>query len=175
MVAWNGWYHVNANTYGTWLPGDPRGWRERKHKKHVNGDYRNPPPAKSGDGMHNYAGGLLRQSPVRLTNVQRAIVGQAMVDLLVEQKVELLVFCLDATHLHLLGRFSITQVRPVVGRAKKHAYFELRNHKFVGRLWGNGSNVVPVKDRQHQLRVFDYITEHRDKGAWVWTFRDKWK
>ena len=44
MTAWNNWYHVNGNTYGTWLPGDPRGWRERGHKKHVAGDYKNPPP-----------------------------------------------------------------------------------------------------------------------------------
>ncbi|MGH7177977.1 MAG: hypothetical protein ACREJC_11395, partial [Tepidisphaeraceae bacterium] len=22
---WNDWYHVMAHTYGTWLPGDPRG------------------------------------------------------------------------------------------------------------------------------------------------------
>ena len=44
MGAWNGWYHVNGNTYGTWLPGDERGWRSRHHKVHVNGDYKNPPP-----------------------------------------------------------------------------------------------------------------------------------
>ena len=55
MAAWNNWYHVNGNTYGTWLPGDPRGWRERGHKKHVDGDYKSPPPAGSGDAMHRYA------------------------------------------------------------------------------------------------------------------------
>ena len=33
MPAWNGWYHVTGNTYGTWLPGDPRGWRECHRKR----------------------------------------------------------------------------------------------------------------------------------------------
>jgi len=39
MEPWNHWYHVNGNTYGTWLPGDPRGWRSYKHKRHVEGEY----------------------------------------------------------------------------------------------------------------------------------------
>ena len=71
MAAWNNWYHVNGNTYGTWLPGDPRGWRERGHKKHVAGDYKSPPPAGSGDGMQRYAKGLMKQPPVHLTHRQR--------------------------------------------------------------------------------------------------------
>ena len=33
--AWNGWYHVTGGTYGTWLRGDGRGWRDRKHRTHV--------------------------------------------------------------------------------------------------------------------------------------------
>ena len=41
MPAWNHWYHCTAHTYGTWLRGDPRGWRARHHREHVDGDYRN--------------------------------------------------------------------------------------------------------------------------------------
>ncbi len=102
MPAWRNWYHVSCNTYGTWLPGDPRGWRERKHKKHVDGE----------------------------------------------------------------------QVRPKVGRAKKHAYFNLRDTGFQGTVWEDGSDVVPISGRQHQLNVFAYIRRHRNEGAWVWTFRE---
>jgi len=172
MTAWNNWYHVNGNTYGTWLPGDPRGWRERAHKKHVAGDYKNPPPAGSGDPLHQHAKGLLRQPPVHLTTEQRAIAGKALVTMLMKQQIELLALSLDAIHFHLLGRFPNPKVRPVVGRAKKHAYFELRDHGFVGHLWGAGANVVPINDRKHQLNVFGYIGDHKLKGAWVWTFRE---
>src|SRR3954468_9029001 len=42
-TPWNNWYHCMGNTYGTWLPGDPRGFRTRLHREHVEGDYRNPP------------------------------------------------------------------------------------------------------------------------------------
>ncbi len=165
MAGWNGWYHVNGNTYGTWLPGDPRGWRERKHKTHVDGDYKDPPPAGSGVALHCHANALLKQPPVHLTALQRAIAGRAMVETLASQQIEVLVVSLDAIHFHVLGRFPGSQVRPVVGRAKKHAYFALHNHGFIGRLWGDGSNVVPIADRKHQLNAFDYITAHRAKGA----------
>ena len=39
------WWHVTLSTYGSWLPGDQRGFRSRKHKIHSSGDYKNPPPA----------------------------------------------------------------------------------------------------------------------------------
>jgi hypothetical protein len=35
---WHDWYHCVANTYGTWLPGDPRGWRSCHHRERVEGD-----------------------------------------------------------------------------------------------------------------------------------------
>jgi hypothetical protein len=172
VPGWNGWYHVNGNTYATWLPGDPRGWRERKHKEHVNGDYRHPPPTRSGDGLYRYTKESLKQPPVHLTFSQRAIAGQAMVEMLAIQQIEVLVLSLDAIHFHVLGRFPNSNVRPLVGRAKKHAYYEMHVQGFVGRLWGDGSNVVPIVDRKHQLNVFNYITAHQAKGAWLWTFRE---
>ena len=47
-TAWNRWYHVTCNTYGTWLRGDPRGWRERHHRRHVEGDYKHRPAPGTG-------------------------------------------------------------------------------------------------------------------------------
>jgi hypothetical protein len=173
MPGWNGWYHVNGNTYGTWLPGDPRGWRERKHKTHVDGDYRHPPPSGTGDGLHQYTRQSLKQPLVHLTAPERAIAGRAMVEMLALQGIEVLALSLDAIHFHVLGRFPGSSVRPITGRAKKHAYHEMHDQGFIGRLWGNGSNVVPITDRKHQLNVFNYITAHQAKGAWLWTFRDK--
>jgi hypothetical protein len=47
MSAWRDWYHVTGSTYGAWLPGDPRGFRTRHHRQHVEGDYKDPPPRAS--------------------------------------------------------------------------------------------------------------------------------
>ena len=172
MSAWNGWYHVSCDTYGTWLPGDPRGWRERKHKKHVGGDYKTPPPKGSGDALHKHSRDLLKQSPVHLDTRQREMTGHALVEMLLHQEIELLTLSVDAIHFHLLGRFSDSEVRPKVGRAKKHAYFSLRDRGLQGVLWEDGSDVVPITGRQHQLNVFGYIGRHDEKDAWVWTFRE---
>ena len=172
MSAWNGWYHVSCNTYGTWLPGDPRGWRERKHEKHVGGDYKNPPPNGSGDALCKHACGLLKQLPVHLDAQQRGMAGRALVEMLLHQEIELLALSVDPIHFHLLGRFPDSEVRPKVGRAKKHAYFNLRDHGLQGTFWEDGSDVVPITGRRHQLNAFGYIGRHGDRGAWVWTFRE---
>jgi hypothetical protein len=49
------WYHVTINTYGTWLPGDPRGFHSRGHRVHSSGDYREPPPEREHAGLHRWS------------------------------------------------------------------------------------------------------------------------
>lgn len=172
MDAWNGWYHVNGNTYGTWLPGDPRGWRSKRHKRHVEGDYKSPPQEGSDDALRGHARGLLKQPPVYLDPAQRQIAGQALVEMLLDQQIEIIVLGLSAVHFHLLARFSDKRVRPRVARAKKHATFTLRDHGHVGKVWSQKDKVTPISDRRHQLRTFKYIGRHHDQGAWLWTFRE---
>ena len=172
MKAWNGWYHVNGNTYGTWLPGDPRGWREKRHRKHVAGDYKNLPPSGSGAGLHRHSRQLLTHQPVHLNQAQRQIAGQGLVEMLVRDGTKLLAVSMGAIHYHILGRFSDKQVLQRVGQAKRHAYYLLRARWQMKKVWQRLSNVTPIADRPHQVRVFRYVREHKEQGAWVWTFRD---
>ena len=172
MEAWNGWYHVNGNTYGTWLPGDPRGWREKRHRKHVEGDYKNPPPKGSGDALLYHSRKLLKHPPVRLNREQQKVAGRAMVDELVAKGIEVLVLSMDAIHYHILARFHDKRVRPVVGLAKLNAYHRLRDQWKVQKAWERLSHVKPVTDRTHQVNVFNYILSHKEKGAWVWNYRE---
>ena len=44
VVRGGKWFHFMTSTYGSWLYGDPRGFRTRHHREHVDGDYKNPPP-----------------------------------------------------------------------------------------------------------------------------------
>jgi len=46
------WFHITFSTYGAWLPGDPRGFRAWKHKRHSSGDYTNRPPRGEHAGLH---------------------------------------------------------------------------------------------------------------------------
>ena len=68
---WNHWYHCTASTYGTWLRGDPRGWRARHHREHVEGDYRNPPPPGTYAPMLAQSKKLMKRPAVHLPNEVR--------------------------------------------------------------------------------------------------------
>jgi hypothetical protein len=48
------WRHIILNTKNTWLHGDDRGFRDRKHRIHSSGDYKNPPPEGEHPGLHRY-------------------------------------------------------------------------------------------------------------------------
>jgi len=172
MQAWNGWYHVNGNTYGTWLRGDPRGWRTRWHRQHVAGDYKNRPAQGTFEETYAMSKRLLKKSPVYLDEAQRKIAGQALVEKLIEMGVEPLACSQDASHYHILAKFPDNQVRQAVGRAKKHASHVLRGHGLEGTVWARKCRALPVRDRQHQLNAFHYIESHGNKGAWAWTFRE---
>ncbi len=172
MAAWMDWYHVSGSTYGTWVRGDPRGWRARQHREHVEGDYRNPPPEGKYDGLFLYSHHLMKSDPVFLTREQCGLAGRAMVDALRGMGIQLLVLSLDRVHYHLLAKFPGHDVKAKVGRAKKKASDELSKHGLLGRVWAKGCHVEPAQDRTHQVNAYEYVKDHELEGAWVWTYRD---
>ena len=172
MDAWRGWYHVTGNTYGTWLPGDPRGWRDHGHRTHVEGDYHDPPPPGTYDGLHHYSQHARKSDSVFFDATQRRVAAQCLAWMLLRIDIEVIAISVDGIHLHILARFPDTQVRPRVGRAKKHASHVLRDYGLTGTVWAKKCRPLPVRDREHQVNVFNYIVSHGLEGAWVWTFRD---
>jgi hypothetical protein len=107
MGGWNRWYHCKSSTFGTWLPGDERGFRTRKHREHVEGDNRNPPAA----GMYAQRNAIVRARLTRpavvLTAQQRDLTLAEVVDSLRRHDVEIIAMCASATHMHVLGRFLL--------------------------------------------------------------------
>ena len=175
-AAWNNWFHVTLHSYGTWLRGDPRGWRARDHREHCEGDYKHRPPPGTFDKLHAKSKALMTRPTVHVDGDIRQFVVEAVVDKLQRDGIEVLVACLDGIHLHLLARFRDHLVRHWTGRAKKHAshlvrQYELRVEK--GGLWAELSSVHPIKDRRHQLNAFWYILDHQKRGAAVWRFDPK--
>jgi len=171
MSAWNGWYHVTGGTYGTWLRGDARGWRDRKHRTHVEGDYRHPPPKGTYDDLLEQVRASMEHPPMKLGADERRRVGQAMVEKLLEMHSEVLSFALDAVHYHFLVRFPPISARAIVGKAKLHAYHELAATGPPRKLWAKRCRVQPIDGRAHQLRTYRYVRDPGDAGAWVWSFK----
>jgi hypothetical protein len=60
-----------GNTYGTWLPGDERGFRTENQKLDVPHDYKDPPPKGKYDGLHRYSRSLLKREPVYLETLEQ--------------------------------------------------------------------------------------------------------
>jgi len=172
MKPWKGWYHINGNTYGTWLRGDPRGWRARHHREHCDGDYKNPPPPGKYDALYQQSKRLMKHNPVLLDRAAQELAGRALVEMLDMQNIPVIALSLDKRHYHILAKFPDNKVRPVIGRAKKHAYHVLRNQGHQGPVWGKRARVLPVRNRQHQVNVYHYIIDHQKRGSWVWTFKE---
>ena len=167
------WFHCTTHTYGAWLYGDPRGFRTRHHREHVEGDYKNPPPTGKYDAQLVRSKRLLKQPPVVLPPEWRAVGGGAVWDRLAGLGAEVIAVASDATHIHLLAKLPPVAVRNWVGLAKKqHAWFVARERGWVGKLWAARGKATPIRDRQHQVNCFHYILRHAEGGAWVWSFRD---
>lgn len=60
------WFHIMWSTYGVWLHGDPRGFRDRFHRIHSSGDYKHPPPKGEHAGLHRYMARIMHKEPVSL-------------------------------------------------------------------------------------------------------------
>ena len=169
----NDWYHVTLHAYGSWLRGDPRGWRERHHREHRVGDYRNPPPKGKFERIHARSKFLMTRDPVSIAQNLRQFVVEAIVERLQREEIETLIASADAKHVHVLARFTDHRPEHWIGLAKKHASHLLRQEGLrtdKGGLWAKRARAEPIKDRKHQLNTFRYILAHSQKGAAIWTF-----
>ena len=127
MSPWNDWYHSTAHTYGTWLRGDPRGWRARHHREHVEGDYKRPPPTGKYDALHEYSKSLMKRDPVKLDDAPICtFVLERFVERLQEFHIPVPVACFDGIHAHALVQCREHNPRIVVGIAKQYATAQLK-------------------------------------------------
>ena len=167
------WYHIILTTYGAWLPGDPRGFRTRHHRQHVEGDYKNPPPPGRYEKLKKHSTESLKHPPVILSPELRPVVGKALRDRLHEFKVLVACLSVGGQHIHLLAKMPIEQSRTLIGSVKQHTWFVLREKGWTNKLWGKKAKSIPIRDRAHQINVYNYIIEHQNEGAWVWKHSDR--
>jgi hypothetical protein len=177
MGAWNHWYHCTAHTYGTWLRGDPRGWRARHHREHVEGDYKNPPPKGRYAKLLAYSKSLMKRDTVRLDDLDVIeFVLLAVIDRLIERKISTRIGCFDGVHLHLLVQCPNGDPKIVVGIAKQYATAQMKAHglavgfglKIGEGIWAKGSHAKPITNAGHLDRATGYIHDHIDRRAVVW-------
>src|SRR5690242_11549259 len=114
------WRHVTINTRGSWLHGDPRGFRTRKHRIHSSGDYRNPPPKGEHAGLHRYHKRRAREA-VRIPFSFRAVVGRAIIKTLREMRFRVILVAVGKVHGHVVVELpnDMKRIRAIIGDAKR--------------------------------------------------------
>ncbi len=178
ITAWQGWYHCTVSTYGTWLPGDPRGWRERNHHEHVEGDYKNPPkPTKFARGRLQHSKRIMRGEPYHFQPQHREHVGKLLLENFARQKVSVAALAVCKSNVHILLRKPDGLVKKSLGMAKRHVTFEFSppvndQTRERQRIWEGEGGAKPIHDLQHGKVAVQYILDHIAEGAWVWSFRD---
>src|SRR5262245_43472706 len=119
---WNDWYHTTVHVYGSWLRGDPRGWRARHHREHVEGDYRNPSPHGKYDKLHEYSKSLMKREPVKINSAPICdFVLRCLLDRLRQFQIHVAIGCFDGIHAHALMQCPKHNPRIVFGIAKQYA------------------------------------------------------
>ncbi|MDZ4688882.1 MAG: hypothetical protein SH850_27720 [Planctomycetaceae bacterium] len=163
------WFHIIISTYGSWLPGDPRGFRTRHHREHVEGDYKHPPPKGMYDQRHQHSRKLLTQPATIIPSALRPVIGEAVRERLEQESGRVLVVACGGQHVHVQVQLPDGDARHPAGLAKRHATFVAHANGFEGKLWALKPKIVRIKDRTHQKNVYQYILDHAKEGAWVWS------
>jgi len=160
------WRHVVLSTLNSWLPGDPRGFRSKRHKTHSGGDYRHRPPQDEHAGLHQYAR-LISGSPVVIPVRHRPTVGRTILDKLEHRCLTLAV---AGMHVHLLAELPVdlAATKKTLGRCKGAASHAIRE-VLPGRVWARDGDYKMIRDYQHQQRAYRYILDQ--DNAWIWDFR----
>lgn len=167
---WNDWYHCMGHTYGTWLPGDRRGFRTRHHREHVEGDYKNPPPKGKYDATFERSRQLMKRDPIYLSRKQRTLVTKLLVESLQRRDLDVAVACVTDVHFHILARFADHNPRHWIGVAEKESSHHAKQAQLApaGGIWAVRSKSLPARSRTHQLNAARYIFDHRCQGGAVW-------
>jgi len=129
------WRHVIVSTYGSWLPGDTRGFRTRNHKIHSSGDYKSPPPFEEHERLRTYQHAQNREKVV-IPEMLKEVVGKAVIAKLQKLGFRINAISVASTHSHWLVELPLEKKEAweVVGQAKSAASQAVRE-TIPGGIW----------------------------------------
>lgn len=164
---------VTWATYGSWLPGDPRGFRTFRAKEYV------PPPeryAKDGEATYDpqdYADRYAKakeQTPtaVRLSAAEQSICMKAIVEELALLQIPVHIISVEDYHVHLIAPFGVHWIRPTVGRLKSAATRAIPNPGDRKRIWAKNCHMASLNSDTALVNATAYVRHHGEQGAIIW-------
>jgi hypothetical protein len=167
------WWLITWTTYGTWLPGDPRGFRTWRAQQYVA-----PPARYAANGEPTYSARQFRAlhqknldacQPTVLNGRWQQIVLESLRSELDTIAVDSAIVAIAPTHVHWLARFGPLGIRPIVARLKAAATRALHgNGMDANRVWAKGCSMKSLRGQNAFDNAFAYVERHRSEGAVIY-------
>jgi hypothetical protein len=172
------WWLVTCTTYGSWLPGDPRGFQTYRGREYV------PPPARyAKPGEPTYDAAPYRQRWEKARQVSSAMVKLSLAEVelvlpAIVKEVNLLpliprILAVDNTHLHLIAQFGALLIRPTMGRLKSAGTGAIPNPGDRPRVWTDGCHMKSLPNRRALETAIAYVQRHAAQGALVYEWNSQ--
>jgi len=177
------WWLVTWRTYGSWLPGDPRGFRTWRRREYV------PPPrdeAESGEPIYDPSAYKERYEEARerltapavcLTLADRQKVCSALVAEIDRVRIVPATLAVAESHIHFVAQFGDLRIRPVVGRLKAAATLAIKQQGPTDApVWAAGCHMKSLYGEDDFVAAFRYVQQHGCEGAVVhkWDSNIEW-
>ena len=149
-------YHISLRTYGSWLPGDPRGWHHR-------GDGPSALERPGWEPLRAVARELQRDPTVMFTEPMGVVVVEAVVSLAHDREWRLHAVEAVSSHLHtvigapLMGLEVVQEVREAGARLLADRGL----HDPSLRVWSRGGHFSMVHTIADLARAVEYVNRHR--------------
>ena len=142
-------YHITWTTYGTWLPGDSRGWIKSGESGIKEPD----------ESLRREARSLMTQEPVFLDETQRAIVDRTIREVIAFRMWTLHALNVRTNHIHIV----LTAARdPETVMEQLKAWCSRRLNEHVGRKqkwWTEHGSTKWINDDTYFANAVRYVTE----------------
>jgi hypothetical protein len=171
------WWLITWTTYGTWLPGDERGYRTWRGRSYVAPPKRYAQPGESTYEAPDHTALLqtakaISGEPVYLSRQQIEIALAAMISEIDEIPIVPAILSIGDSHVHWLCYFGPLKIRSLVERVKAAASRELNFRGFQGkRPWTKGCNMRSKSTRHECRNAYKYIRKHVNQGGLIYEWK----
>lgn len=152
-------YFITLRTYGTWLPGDPRGCVDRDHNAYGS-PYASPDPERAA-----HAAALLRHAPTIFDNRMRDLVRRAFVDQCHHRGWELIETAVRSNHAHTIVGYAPVGPDRITLELKGRATRWLREARLVAtdaEVWVVGGSKRYLWNDEDVAAAVEYVRDGQD-------------
>ena len=165
------WCLITWTTYGYWLPGDPRGFRTRGHKKHV------PPPERYASEEITYDArkferlfeSMKRQTgeAVELSSNNAHTVFKILKNTIQPVIEKPSIVSIGKHHVHILAELTRSGIPEFCKLAKGRSTMALRKLSFRKMKWARGYHTRFIETDEEARTAWRYISKHKHQNHLV--------